>query len=272
MIESCERLHYNKLTKHGREVDRMLTPERQRLILQLVKEKAVVKIQDLVEVTGASESTIRRDLTQLEQDKFLKRIHGGAARLQGKLQEPSMTEKSAKNLHEKQRIAKYAASLVEEGDSIFLDAGSTTYEMIPFLPAKDIVVVTNGLLHLLPLLERNINTYIIGGFVKRNTNAIIGRGALASLEQYRFDKCFLGVNGIHPQFGFTTPDQEEALIKQRAMDLSREAYVLADFSKFSEIAFAKIADIDKAVVITNEMDKETKEYYTAQTSIKVVTA
>ncbi|WP_053363811.1 DeoR/GlpR family DNA-binding transcription regulator [Bacillus sp. FJAT-27251] len=250
----------------------MLTPERQSMILQLVKERSVVKIQELVELTGASESTVRRDLTQLEQSKFLKRVHGGAARLQGKLQEPSMIEKSSKNLHEKQRIARYAASLVEEGDSIFLDAGSTTYEMIPFLPDKDIVVVTNGLLHLLPLLDRNINTYILGGFAKKNTKAMIGRGALASLDQYRFDKCFLGVNGIHHQFGFTTPDQEEALIKQKAMDLSREVFVLADASKFSEVAFAKIAHIDQAAIITDDLDQETNENYSAQTMLKVVTS
>lgn len=93
----------------------MLTPERHKLILQLVKEKGVVKIQDLVDMTETSESTIRRDLTQLEEGKYLKRVHGGAARLQGKLQEPSMSEKSSKNLQQKRQIAQYAANLVEEG-------------------------------------------------------------------------------------------------------------------------------------------------------------
>lgn len=93
----------------------MLTPERHKLILQLIKEKGVVKIQDLVDMTETSESTIRRDLTQLEEGKYLKRIHGGAARLQGKLQEPSMSEKSSKNLQQKRQIAQYASNLVEEG-------------------------------------------------------------------------------------------------------------------------------------------------------------
>ncbi|UQD52363.1 DeoR family transcriptional regulator [Bacillus methanolicus] len=248
----------------------MLTPERHQLILQLLKEKQTVKIQELVDLTKTSESTIRRDLTQLEKGKFLKRIHGGAARLQGKLQEPSMTEKSSKNLHEKRQIAQYAAQLVEEGDCIYLDAGSTVLEMIPYLP-KDIVVVTNGLMHLGALLDRNITTYIIGGFAKRTTNAVIGRGAVASLELYRFDKCFMGVNGIHPEFGYTTPDQEEAFIKQTAISLSREAFVLADSSKFSEIAFAKFGDLHEATIITNELDTETSELYKSKTTIKVVT-
>jgi len=249
----------------------LLEPERQQLILEVLKNKNTVKLQELVDLTNTSESTIRRDLTQLEQGKFLKRVHGGAARLQGKLQEPTMTEKSFKNLQAKQRIAQYAGSLVEEDECIYLDAGSTIFEMIPFLP-NNIVVVTNGLMHTNLLLEKNIKTYLIGGYAKPSTKAIIGRGALESLEQYRFDKCFLGVNGIHPQFGYTTPDQEEAMIKKLAISLSREAYVVADESKFSEIAFAKITDLHLATIITNELNLDTKEQYNNKTNIKVVTS
>lgn len=252
--------------------EKMLTPERHQLILQRLKEKNVIKIQELIELTNTSESTIRRDLSQLEEGKYLKRIHGGAARLLGKLDEPSMIEKSSKNLQEKQSIAKYAASLIEEGDSIYLDAGSTIVEMIPYLNVKNIVVVTNGLMHISPLMSKGIQTYILGGYAKQKTNAVIGRGALASLDQYRFDKCFMGVNGIHPQFGFTTPDQEEAFVKQKAISLSREAFVLADETKFSEISFARIADIQDATIITNQLDEDTSNQYENKTIVKVVTA
>jgi DeoR family fructose operon transcriptional repressor len=249
----------------------LLTPERHRIILQLLNDKNVVKIQEIMELTNSSESTIRRDLSLLEEQKFLKRIHGGASRLQGKLKEPSMVEKSSKNLQEKKQIAKYAASLVEEGDCIYLDAGSTVIEMIEFLSIKNIAVVTNGLMHLPLLVNKGIPTYLIGGLAKSKTNAFIGRGALAGLDLYRFDKCFIGVNGIHPQFGFTTPDQEEAMVKQKAISLSREAYVLADSTKFTEISFAKITDICSATIITNELEDETKEQYLNKTTIKVVT-
>lgn len=247
----------------------MLEPERHKIILEALKEKSSIKLQELVELTNTSESTIRRDLTQLEQQKFLKRVHGGAARLQGKLQEPSMTEKSSRNLQAKRQIAQYAASLVEEGDCIYLDAGSTVLEMIPFLPSN-IVVVTNGLSHTNDLLEKNIKTFLIGGYIKPITKAMVGRGALESLEQYRFDKCFMGINGVHPQLGYTTPDQEEAMIKELAISLSREAYVVADDSKFSEIAFAKIADLHLATIITNTLEPETKELYDGKTKIKEV--
>lgn len=248
----------------------MLEPERHQKILEALKKKNTVKLQDLVELTNSSESTIRRDLTELERRNLLKRVHGGAARLQGNLNEPTMIEKSSKNLQAKNQIAQFAASLVEEGDSIYLDAGSTVLGMIPFLP-RNIVVVTNGLTHANELLEKDIKTYLIGGFIKPTTKAMVGRGAVESLEKYRFDKCFLGVNGIHPQFGYTTPDQEEAFIKQKALSLSREAFVLADESKFSEVAFAKIAELSEAPIITNTLSMEEKELFTSKTNIKVVT-
>jgi DeoR family transcriptional regulator, fructose operon transcriptional repressor len=248
----------------------LLTPERHELILQLLKQHSVVKIQDLIDVLNTSESTIRRDLTQLEQEGFLKRVHGGAARLQGKITEQSMSEKAFKNLQEKKMIAAYAAKLVEDGDSIYLDAGSTIKEMIPFLKNRDIVVVTNGLTHMTSLLEARIQTYITGGYVKEKTNALVGRGALLSLDNYRFDKCFMGVNGIHPEYGYTTADQEEAMVKSKAISLSREAFFVADDSKFSEVYFAKIADLHNASIITNYLDEEVNDLYSRKTSIKVV--
>ncbi|KKI93823.1 DeoR faimly transcriptional regulator [Bacillus sp. SA1-12] len=249
----------------------MLTPERHRIILDVLKEKQSVKIQELVDLTNSSESTIRRDLTQLEEEKYLKRIHGGAALLQGKLREPNIIEKSAKNLHEKKRIAQEAASLVEEGDCIYMDAGTTTLQMVEFLPnGKEIVVVTNGLTLIEPLMNKGIKTYLIGGYIKPLTGAMIGRGAMTALEQYRFDKCFLGVNGIHIELGFTTPDPEEAAIKMTALLLSREKYVLADHSKFGEISFSNIAELSEAKIITDDVDKDILNSYGKNTEIKVV--
>lgn len=249
----------------------LLEQERHQLIIHALKNKETIKLQELVELTKSSESTIRRDLTNLEKQKYLKRVHGGASRLQGKLQEPSMLEKSSKNTQAKHNIAKYAASLVEKGDSIYLDAGSTVFQILPYLP-NEIVVVTNGLMHISSLLNRKIKTYLLGGYAKPKTNALIGRGALESIKHYRFDKCFIGVNGIHPQFGFTTPDQEEAVLKEQAMILSREAYVLADETKFGEIAFSTIADLHMATILTNQVDREMQEQFSSNTHIKVVTS
>ncbi|GLC89240.1 DeoR/GlpR family DNA-binding transcription regulator [Lysinibacillus piscis] len=249
----------------------MLTAERHRLIRDLLKKQDIVNIQELMELTEASESTIRRDLTQLEHAKFLKRIHGGAARLQGKLDEQSVVEKSAKNLQTKMAIAKLAASFVEDGDCIYLDAGTTVYQMIPYLQQKKIVVVTNSVHHLDALIVGGIKTYLVGGEIKYTTKAMIGRGAFSSLQQYRFDKCFMGMNGIHATYGYTTPDPEEAMIKQAAIHLSREAYILADESKFNEVSFAEVAALHEATILTNAIEASTLKALKTKTTVKVVT-
>ncbi|WP_335872819.1 DeoR/GlpR family DNA-binding transcription regulator [Bacillus sp. 2205SS5-2] len=248
----------------------MLTEERHQTILNALKECGTIKIQDLVELTNASESTIRRDLSQLEQERFLKRVHGGASKLQVKLKEMTVSERSTKNVHEKRMIAQYAANLVEENDCLFIDAGSTTIEMIPFLTQPGIVVVTNGLEQMKGLRENGIKTYIVGGEVKPTTGAIVGSIAMDSLRNYRFDKAFLGTNGIHQEFGFTTPDPEEARIKRQSISLSREAYILADESKFGEIAFAKISELEEATIVTNEGIDEQYAMIFKETTVKVV--
>ncbi|EPR29785.1 Fructose repressor [Geobacillus sp. WSUCF1] len=248
----------------------VLTEERHRLILDLLAQKGVIKLQELVDATGASESTIRRDLTQLETEKKLRRVHGGAALLQQKREELSVSEKSLKYIEEKRRIAAYAASLVQKGNCIYLDAGTTTREMIPHLAGKEVIVVTNGVMHVERLLEHNVTTYLVGGMIKPKTKALIGRGAIESLRQYRFDQCFIGANGVHYDYGYTTPDPEEALVKYTAMQLAQRAYVLADHSKLNESSFAKIADLHEAVLITDELDEEWKDLYRTKTTVEVV--
>ncbi|WP_227394526.1 DeoR/GlpR family DNA-binding transcription regulator [Jeotgalibacillus aurantiacus] len=247
----------------------MLTEERYSIILDKVKSRETVKIQDLIEATGASESTIRRDLTELEKKKFIKRIHGGARLMERMTDEPSMDEKSAKNLHQKKEIARLAASFIEKGDCIFLDAGTTTRQLVEFLPEDDLIVVTNGLMHVEALMQKGIRTYLTGGVIKPKTNALIGRGAIDSLRAYRFDKAFMGTNGVHYESGYTTPDPEEAQVKAEAMSLSREVYVLADAEKIGEIAFARFGELQDSTLITEEIEENASLYH-KQTTVKEV--
>lgn len=249
----------------------MLTPKRHHLINEVIQKKQVVTIQELVDLTGASESTIRRDLSELEKQQVLVRIHGGATLKQSKSQELSYPEKSKQHIDVKKRIAHYAANLIEKDDCIYLDAGTTTYEMIPFLVDRNITVVTNGLTHVDLLSQLNIKTYLIGGFVKNTTRALIGQGAQASLLQYRLDKCFLGVNGIHLDYAFTTPDPEEAIIKKTALNLAQLGYVLADASKLNQVSFSKIDDLQAATIIINKSTETSLDLFEKKTNIKVVT-
>ncbi|MFJ9382583.1 DeoR/GlpR family DNA-binding transcription regulator [Peribacillus sp. NPDC101481] len=249
----------------------MLTTERHQFILSILKEHGTVKLQELVDQLQASESTIRRDLVQLEEMKLLKRVHGGASLLQRKGLEPTTIEKQNKARAEKQLIARLAASFIEKNDCIYLDAGTTTAEMIPYLKDKNITVLTNGLMHIPKLIELEIKTVLVGGMIKFSTNAVIGSNAVQFLNEYRFDKCFLGMNGIHQDLGFTTPDPEEALLKKMALRLSNETYVLADSSKLNEATFAKVADVSDAIILTDSNDEEAVAQLDKNPKVKVVT-
>lgn len=237
----------------------MLTVERQQYIINKLNEVQAVTVQELVEELGHSESTIRRDLTQLEEQNQLVRVHGGAKRLRKTIAEDSMEEKAIKNSQEKKRIATVAADFIEDKEVIFLDAGTTTFEIIPFLEGKDITVVTNGVPHAMALSEHRIPTILIGGRIKQNTRAIIGPIAEKQLEQFHFSKAFLGMNGVDLTYGLTTTDVEEASIKNKAMSQANQSFVLADKSKLKEVSFVKVADIDDCILITEPLNKELEE-------------
>ncbi|WP_172194841.1 DeoR/GlpR family DNA-binding transcription regulator [Saccharibacillus qingshengii] len=245
----------------------MLTEERYRLILQRLQVSGIVKLQELVELLGTSESTVRRDLIDLESQHLLKRVHGGASLLHRRSEEPGMEEKTFKNVHQKNTVGRAAAMQLRDGECIYIDAGTTTLAMIPFIEAQNITVVTNGLSHVEALVSKNIQAYLLGGMMKSHTKAVIGSIALQNLENFRFDKAFIGTNGVNAEFGFTTPDPEEALIKRRARQLSERSYVLADASKFGEVAFAKLFDLKEATIITDSIPERWRKSILEKTKI-----
>ncbi|WEG72823.1 DeoR/GlpR family DNA-binding transcription regulator [Vagococcus intermedius] len=246
----------------------MLTEERQKYILEQLSHQKIIKTQTLVTKLDASESTIRRDLQEMEAAGLLKRIHGGAKQLMKLDTEPDMLEKSSKNLHEKQIIAKYASDLVKNGDFIYLDAGTSTYEMIPFLKGKEIHVITNSVYHANALVNLSIPTMIIGGTIRLKTKAVINAFSVQQLELLRFDKAFLGINGVDANAGLTTPDPDEAIMKSTAIQQSEQLIVLADASKFNKVSFAKVAEIDAGLILTNSLPEEDHAIYTQLTTIK----
>lgn len=229
----------------------MLTEERQKKIIELIEKQSIVKSQELIRLLNASESTIRRDLQELENAGLLKRIHGGARSTQQLSFEANMTEKSLKNVQEKQQIAQVAAEEIENTDVIYIDAGSTTLEMIPYLANKNMTVVTNSVIHAAKLVELEIETIILGGNIKLSTNAVLGSTSLSQLQNFRFNKSFMGMNGVHLKHGYTTPDPEEAALKRLAMEHSEEVFVLVDESKMNQVTFTHVLPIEAATIITN---------------------
>ncbi|OTP27516.1 DeoR/GlpR family DNA-binding transcription regulator [Enterococcus mundtii] len=246
----------------------MLTEERKQKILQLLEQHKIVKSQELVVLLDASESTIRRDLQELEDEGLLQRIHGGAKKEDLLGFEQNMSEKTLKNVHEKQVIAQLAAELVNDEEVIYLDAGSTTLEMIPFLKDKRITVVTNSVKHAAALVDLQVSTIVLGGQVKLSTNAVLGANTLGQLRDYHFNKAFMGMNGVHLERGFTTPDPEEAAVKRLAITNAQDSYVLLDHTKFNKQTFVSVAPLQDATIITERCPLEFLDDYSERTTIK----
>lgn len=247
----------------------MLTEERQHLILQLLNERRAVTVIELTQALGASEATIRRDLNALHELGRLNKVHGGATALNGAFSasEADMSTKLALHMPEKDAIAAYAATLIEDDDFVYLDAGTTTERMIEHLSHTKAGFVTNGIEHARLLTRKGCKTFMLGGQFKPSTEAIVGAMAVDSIRRYNFTKCFMGTNGVSVDCGFTTPDAEEAALKTEAMNHAYLSFMLADHSKFGLVTSVTFAPLRKACILT---ERDPGEAFTGQTIIKVV--
>lgn len=210
-----------------------------------------VRLDDLVSLLDTSESTVRRDLDELESERKLHRVHGGAELPHSLQEEFTNQQKSIKNIQEKMQVARKAASLISNDDVIFVDAGTTNELLLGYLNQDNLTVVTNSIHHAAKLVDKNIQTIIIGGHVKKSTDASIGAVAYEQIKQLNFDKAFLGINGIDEEF-LTTPDMEEAVIKITVIENARKSYIVTDSSKIGRVSFAKVDKIENATIITNQ--------------------
>ena len=170
------------------------------------------------------------------------------------MEDSEVSARRIQNSDEKIKIAKYAASLINEGDLVYIDAGTTTEYMIEYITAKDATFVTNALSHAVGLARKGFKVYIIGGLIKSVTEAII------SLSKYNFTKGFFGTNGLSSDRGFTTPDVREADIKNFAMRRCAKKFVLCDSSKFNKISKATFAAGSDITVITDKITENIKGY------------
>ncbi len=230
----------------------MLVDDRKQKILEYLNQKHRATLEELQTLTDSSVSTTRRDLNELEDEKKLRRIHGGAELLQDLSKELSIIEKSSKTVQEKQRIAQFAISKIADGDTIYLDAGTTTGAMIAELKRLKLhlTIVTNSVTHASNLIAEHLNVYILGGLIKRTTDSVIGGHALEQLSNYRFNSAFIGANAFDEAIGAMTPDSEEATVKSQAMKQAEVSYLLIDSSKLGQTSFVKFANPDEVEVIT----------------------
>lgn len=236
----------------------MLTEERFAKILSTLERTGSVTVQQLMAELNTSESTIRRDLTALDASGQLTKVHGGAI-LKNTVYstiDDEVIHRKEQNREAKEKIARYAAGLIEAGDFVYIDAGTTTELMIDYITERQSILVTNAITHAKRLAEKGCKVYILGGEFKAVTEAIVGEEAVATLEKYNFTKGFWGTNGISIKKGFSTPELREAMVKKKSMENCKECYVLADDSKFNQISSVTFAPFESATIITTDMKQE----------------
>ena len=247
----------------------MLSQERYNLIQNIINERTTVTVAELAEELQTSESTIRRDLTALDELGKIKKFFGGATKVKHNegFYEAAVSTKENLMSEEKTLIARYSATLINDNDFVYIDAGTTTSRLVDFIENPKATYVTNGITHARKLIHKGLNAYIIGGKIKSLTEAIVGAEGIANLRNFNFYKAFMGTNGIDIEAGFTTPDIEEAMIKEAALKHSYTAFVLADRTKFKKVFPVTFSELDKCCIITDILPDKS---FFAETIIKEV--
>ena len=238
----------------------MLAEERYAIILKALDEQQTISSLELSERFGFSRSTVQRDIMTLARTGKLVRVRGGASRLDEELavEDSKILEKQSVSKDQKLRIAEYAAKLVEAGDYVFVDSGTTTEYMIGFLRERKATYVTNSIINAKHLSRLGFKVLLTGGEFKEQTEVVVGADAIMHVQKYHFTKGFFGTNGVSEKLGFTTPDVREALVKRVAIECTDQEgrYVLADHTKFGQSSAVTFSEIGAAVTITDRFPGE----------------
>lgn len=231
---------------------------RKKTIISALQKKEIVYISDLIPILeDTSESTIRRDLKNLEEEGKIEVLQGGAAKLKkSNSYDMPLSSKKFLYIQEKENIAKAAALLVNDGEVIYIDSGTTTLGMIKYLKNKKIRIITSNTAVLQMLDDVSFSTHILGGDVEVSLASLVGPTTENQLRDLNFDKAFLGATGFSITSGITTPDFRESSKKKIAMENSLQTYVLADTSKYNKHALCKSFTIEDCIIITNNRIKE----------------
>ncbi len=224
----------------GRAAARPLAAERLDAIRRLARARHVVRVEDLIGALGASAATVRRDLEALEARGEVRRVHGGAVAVEDRLVEPVFDAKAEVAAPEKRAIAAAALAHVGEGDTIYLDGGSTVLELARRLHERPgVTVVTNSLRAALELAGQGPRLFLVGGELRRLSQTLVGPLTRRVLAEVHVDKAFMGTIGLSEREGLSTTDPAEAFTKEQVMAQAREVFLLADARKWGQVSFAR---------------------------------
>ena len=224
-----------------------LPAERHRRILEVLLTRQAVRVSTLAELLGVSEVTVRRDLEDLEHRGLLERTHGGAISTRPMGPEPAYVEAVARHPAEKRAIGEAAAALVEPGDTIFLNGGTTTFQVFRHMDVPNVRIVTNHVGMALEAPERDLELILTGGEYRAPSNSCVGGFACDAVRHVFASKAFIGVEGVSHRSGFTTPVAAEAEIARVMIEQTKgDVAIVADHTKVGTVADFAIAGVESA--------------------------
>lgn len=227
---------------------KMLVEERRRHILKLLDHAKRVTVRELSDIFGVSTVTVRGDLEVLEQLGALVRSHGGAVKPHSPAPDLPISLKETLRQMEKAKIGAVAASMIHDGDTVIFDSGTTTAAVgrcVAGLGLESLTVITNALNIALELANLpNVRIIMLGGILRGAALSMVGPHAEQALSNLNADRMFLGVDGIDPEVGLTTPDLLEAQLSALMIRVSREVIAVADSTKFMHRSLSVIAKLD----------------------------
>ena len=242
----------------------LFAEERQKKILEMLNVQKKLLVQELCDYFNVSPATIRNDLRDLSSEGLLTRTHGGAIKTIKKTFEPDTSQKQIQNANTKEIIAKYAATLVDDGDTIAIDTGTTMmFFAMHICQKKNLTVVLNDI-QIALYLENNSDANIVltGGILRKNFHCTIGPLATSALNSLSVDKAFMATNGLDSERGLTTPDIHQAEVKKSFIKTASEIFLICDSSKIGTVSFSKFADINDFSLIITDYNIPTKLVYT----------
>jgi len=222
-----------------------------------------VEVSELANRFQVTTETIRRDLSELQEQRLLRRVHGGAVAWESSEFEPLLVVRTDQHDDEKRRMAKLAINELPDSGTVIIDSGSTLGRFAEAVPTDaSLRLVTNSLPIAQTLAEHDgIEVIVIGGKVRKNTMAMVDAVAIAALEPIHVDTLFISTDGLSADIGLTTPYRQEAALKRAMIRSARRVVALVDHSKFGKdqfVEFAAWSDID-VLITTVEADPETIE-------------
>jgi len=237
----------------------LIPAQRRERIQEYLALHKIARTVDLCVMLDASEATVRRDLEWLEQDGILERTHGGAILSQRMITEPEYRQRAQHHPEEKRRISALAASLIEDGDIVFINSGTTTTQVIQQIRDEaEITVFTNNVNAALEMGEPGFHHYLVGGEYQHRSKSLAGRFAMENLKQVYANKAIFGVDGFSLKHGCTVPTNAEAeVVRQMIERTMGQVIVVADHSKWGVVSNFQIATIDEVdILVTDEaLDK-----------------